>query len=78
VIGDAESAPTRIAFITIFLALIAVIPCVFILVYRDEKSPLLDKMLTGLFGLVTLALGYIFGSGTIGRRVGPNPRSRPK
>jgi len=67
IIGDAEQAPTRIAFITILLA--------FILLYRvidagQTMSPIADKIWPNLVAVITGALGYLFGSSANGRRPG--------
>lgn len=62
-IGDKEHAPTRIAFLVIILATVLIFGCLWMSTYplRPQADQIIGNVVTGAIGLLTLALGYIFG-----------------
>lgn len=61
-IGDAEHAPSRIAFYVIVFAFVTLFYLTIGSGRGEAMSPaLLDKTITALIGLATLARGYLFG-----------------
>jgi hypothetical protein len=57
-LGDLANKPGNIAFIVIALAFLLLFGLVWL---ANPALPIVDKLITAFFALITLALGYLFG-----------------